>query len=71
MASVETEKYDAYIVMRGGQYVAGYWPGLGKVRMTDSPWDAWAEKSRAKAQLVANRVGGKIRKWNPVTGIVG
>lgn len=67
---MEIDRYDRFIVIRAGRYLASAGDGIGKLRMTDSPWDAWQETDKGKAQMVAKRIGGRIRRFNLVTGTV-
>lgn len=64
---VDLSEYERKIVQKGRLYLycAG---GDGSLQWTNSKYDAWSSKRRDKAVMVAKKVGGRVRTFNPITG---
>lgn len=58
----------ALIIRKDGMYLVGKKLWSDELRWSDSPWDAWKTRIRAKARSVQEKVGGEIMLWNPVAG---
>ena len=58
----------ALIIRKDGMYLVGKKMWSEELRWSDSPWDAWKTRIRAKARSVQEKVGGEIMLWNPVAG---
>lgn len=56
------------IVRKGNEYLTGRCVVTGQFRWSDSPWDAWRTRIRAKARSVADKTGCEIYLFNPVAG---
>ena len=61
-------KQTQLIIGRGGEWLVGTILYSTDLRWSGSPWDAWGTRSREKAEMVAEKVGGEIWLWNPVAG---
>ena len=56
------------IVRKDGKYVVGTILDSRQIRWSDSPYDAWRTRIRAKARSIAEKTGGEIMLFNPVAG---
>jgi hypothetical protein len=56
------------IVKNEAGYLVGYCEITDKFTWSDSPWDAWRTRVRAKARSVAEKTGCEIYLFNPVAG---
>ena len=56
------------IVKRGSEFLVGTILYSTDLRWSDSPWDAWATRSKDKAMKVARKTGGDLWLFNPVAG---
>ena len=60
---------EKYIVCKGRQYLVGIpYEDLAYMRYSPSPYDAWKSKEFDKAIRIAKRIGGKVMKFNQLTG---
>ena len=66
---VDLNEYERKIVQKGRLYLycAG---GDGSLQLTNSKYDAWRNRHAEKARMVAKKVGGRVRTFNPITGDV-
>lgn len=63
--------YAYFIVRDGKQYLVGMpYTDTLVLRWSTSPYDACPIHRRTIAKRVADRVGGKIAEFNPITGVV-
>lgn len=53
------------VIEKNGEYLVGFNYFL---RWAVSPYDAWHTRDRTAAQMVANRIGGRMVLFNPVVG---
>ena len=58
----------ALIIRKDGRFLVGRILYSEDLRWSDSPWDAWGTRIRAKARSVKEKVGGEVMLWNPVAG---
>ena len=57
------------IVRKDGMYLVGM-DLFGKLKWSNSPYDAWKTRIRAKARSVREKTGGEILLFNPAIGKV-
>lgn len=57
---------ERYIIKKGRHYLDRF-NGI-EIRYTPSHYDCWKSRSFNTAIRVAKQVGGKVMKFNPVTG---
>lgn len=68
---MKTEVYDRYIIERDKEYlVAVAYPQKLLTRWSISPWDAAMIEDKSEANRLARRVKGRVRQFNPVTGVL-
>ena len=65
---MDIRKLTGLIVQREKRFLVGTILYSTDLRWSDSPWDAWITRDRAKANRVAQRVGGELVLFNPVAG---
>jgi hypothetical protein len=65
---MDARKQTAIIIRKDGEYLVGAIIGTNQLRWSKSPWDAWKTRERAKAFIVADKVGGIRMLFNPVVG---
>ena len=58
----------ALIIRKDGEFLVGKIIFSNELRWSRSPWDAWKTRIRAKARSIAEKTGGEIMLFNPVTG---
>lgn len=58
----------ALVIRKDGKYLVGKIIYSNEMKWSDSPWDAWRTRIRAKARSVQEKVGGDIMLFNPITG---
>lgn len=58
----------ALVIRKDGKYLVGKVIYSNEMKWSDSPWDAWRTRIRAKARSVQEKVGGDIMLFNPITG---
>ena len=56
------------IIRKDGMYLVGTILDSSELRWSDSPWDAWRTRIRAKARSIAEKTGGEIMLFNPIAG---
>ena len=56
------------IIRKDGKYLVGKVLDLNILRWSDSPYDAWRTRIRAKARSIAEKTGGEIMLFNPIAG---
>ena len=56
------------IIRKNGEFLVGTILYSTDLRWSGSPWDAWRTRIRAKARSIAEKTGGEIMLFNPVTG---
>ena len=56
------------IIRRKGEYLVGTILYSTDLRWSISPWDAWRTRKPEDARRVAEKVGGEIVLFNPVSG---
>ena len=56
------------IIRKDGKYLVGSILGSRELRWSDSPYDAWRTRIRAKARSIAEKTGGEILLFNPIAG---
>ena len=64
---------EKYVVKKGRHFLLGFPWADGDViqmRYTPSPWDGWKTKKFDEALRIAKLIGGKVMKFNQVTGCV-
>lgn len=59
---------ERYIIKKGRQYLLRF-DGID-IRYTPSSYDSWWSKNFDSAIRIAKAIGGKVMKFNPVTGDV-
>ena len=70
--SWQSEEKVQYIIQKGNEFlVAIAYPEKQIPRYSTSPWDAAPIYSMEDARLVAEKVGGEVRTFNPVSGVIG
>lgn len=65
---MDIRKETSLIIRKDGMYLVGKILYSEDLRWSDSPWDAWRTRIRAKARSVQEKVGGEIMLWNPIVG---
>ena len=66
---MENEK--VLIIRKNGEYLVGLpYSDTLMIRWSTSPWDGVRLHRRSTAKKVADRVGGIVAEFNPVTGRV-
>lgn len=65
---MDIRRETALIIRKDGEYLVGTVLWSTELRWSVSPWDAWKTRSREKALMVADKVGGEIMLFNPVAG---
>lgn len=58
----------ALIIRKDGEFLVGRIIFSNELRWSRSPWDAWKTRIRANARSIAEKTGGEIMLFNPVTG---
>lgn len=58
----------ALIIRKDGEFLVGKIIFSNELRWSRSPWDAWRTRIRANARSIAEKTGGEIMLFNPVTG---
>ena len=58
----------ALIIRKDGEFLVGKIVFSNELRWSRSPWDAWKTRIRANARSIAEKTGGEIMLFNPVTG---
>lgn len=58
----------ALVIRKDGKYLVGKVIYSNEMKWSDSPWDAWQTRVRAKARSIQEKVGGDIMLFNPITG---
>lgn len=58
----------ALIIRKDGVYLVGRILHGKELRWSESPYDAWQTRIRAKARSVNEKVSGEIMLFNPITG---
>lgn len=58
----------ALIIRKDGEFLVGKIIFSNELRWSRSPWDAWKTRIRANARSIAEKTGGEIMLFNPVTG---
>lgn len=67
----KTSDYTAFIITKNGEYlVAAPYADTLVVRWSISPWDGYRMSRYKLAKMVADRVGGRVVTFNPITGRV-
>ena len=56
------------IIRNGNDYLIGRSSLTGQLRWSDSPWDAWWTRTRAKARSISDKTGYEIYLFNPIAG---
>ena len=56
------------IIRRGAEFLVGTILYSTDLRWSRSPWDAWRTRSWEKAGKIAQRTGGDLWLFNPITG---
>ena len=56
------------IIRRGSEYLVGRIVFSDDLRWSTSPWDAWRTRIQANARSIAEKTGGEIMLFNPVSG---
>lgn len=56
------------IIRKGTEYLVGKIVFSEELRWSTSPWDAWRTRIRANARSIAEKTGGEIMLFNPVSG---
>lgn len=64
---MNVRKLTCIIIEKNKSYLVGC-DIFGRLRWSNSPWDAWKTRRRADALKVADRIGGKRYLFNPVAG---
>ena len=59
---------ERYIVKKGRHFLLRF-DGID-IRYTPSSYDSWKSKSFDSAIRIAKAIGGKVMKFNPITGDV-
>lgn len=59
---------ERYIIKKGRQYLLRF-DGID-IRYTSSTYDSWWNKNFDSAIRIAKAIGGKVMKFNPITGDV-
>lgn len=62
----DMRRQTSLIVRRGSEYLVGY-SGVF-LRWSSSTYDAWRTRDKRAAQRVADKVGGLLVLFNPITG---
>ena len=65
---VDIRNYTSLIVGRGNEFLVGCIMGSTEIRWSICAWDAWRTRIWEDARKVAQKVGGEIMMFNPVTG---
>ena len=61
----------SFIISKGNEFlVAISYPCSRLPRYSISPWDAAMIRKLDDARRIAKILGGKVRKFNPVTGVL-
>jgi hypothetical protein len=66
MTHDDMRRQTSLIVRRGNEYLIGY-SGVF-LRWSGSTYDAWRTRDKRAAQMVADKVGGMLVLFNPITG---
>lgn len=66
MTHDDMRRQTSLIVRRGNEYLVGY-SGVF-LRWSGSTYDAWRTRDKRTAQMVADKVGGEMMLFNPITG---
>ena len=56
------------IIKKDGKYLVGKVLDSNILRWSDSPYDAWKTRIRAKARSIAEKTSGEIMLFNPIAG---
>lgn len=68
---MDVTRYDGILIQKGKKYlVAVRNNGKQTLKWSTSPWDGVLIEKLSDAQRVAKKVGGKIVRFNPVTGVI-
>lgn len=62
------EAHDVWIVQRGRLFLQGRRFRSGQLIWTWSRYDAWRARKKEDAERVARATGGKIVRFNPISG---
>lgn len=60
---------NCWIIQKGNEYLTAWIPELQTMRFTLYAWDAIRITNLAAADCVAQRIGGKVVRFNPLFGI--
>ena len=60
-----------YVVSRDGNYIVSVpYPGSDFIRWSVSKWDAFKFNDYAAARAVADKVRGRVDRFNTITGVI-
>ena len=65
---MDIRKKTALIIRKDNRYLVGYVLWSDELRWSIYPWDAWRTRIRANARSIAEKTGGEIMLFNPVSG---
>ena len=65
---MDIREHTGLIIKKDGKYLVGKVLDLNILRWSDSPYDAWRTRIRAKARSIAEKTGGEIMLFNPIAG---
>lgn len=67
---MSSEELCGLIVRRDGEYLVGRILCSNQLRWSRSPFDAARTRNWKKARALADKVGGELVTFNPITGTV-
>lgn len=65
---MDIRQHTGIIIEKDGEFLVGAIVGLGLLRWSTSPFDAWITRKRGQAEMVAKKVNGKQMLFNPIAG---
>ena len=65
---MEIRRLTRLIIRKDGKYLVGKVLDSDILRWSESPWDAWGTRIRAKARSIAEKTDGEIVLFNPIVG---